>query len=203
MTAKMPIRPERQDSVYRKKDALIVSFEDTNLRNINPEKVDEIIQRGDMKGRFEKFINIILLRDPFNLIASRIRGGWDTEVAKAKAINLWKIHAREFLGETSSLQNKLLIKYNHWFSNEEYRKSISEQIGFPFTDDGKNILGYWGSSFDGKTYRNNANEMDVLERWKKYSTHEWFLNLCADPELIDLSKQIFEWCPKEIEMKIR
>ena len=197
MSAKRPINPARQETVYRPKDALMVSFEDADLCNlIDHNKVDQIIKRGDIEGRFERLINIVLIRDPFNLIASRMKGGWDTEEATAKAVRLWKIHARECLGDTNFLQNKLVVLFHDWFSDIEYRKSMSKEIGFPFTDDGKSTLGHWGSSFDGKAYRNNANEMKVLERWRYYKDQAWFQKVCSDPEILELWGRISDWMPE-------
>lgn len=133
--------------VYEVEDALNPSIPmlNDNLINIHRKKV------GPSKEEF----NILFLRDPFNLLASLIRKAeqlklvyWKTDFGYLCDKNymlfsdLWKLYAKEFLGETNLLEvcgrKKVCISYNRWFLDKEYRRSIAKEIGFVFTDEGIN-----------------------------------------------------------------
>ena len=164
--------------------------------------IKDVIARGKLTGKYERFINLLLIRDPFNLFASRFRGRWQISNA-LRARKLWKMYAREFLGDQNKISNKVCLKFNDWFSDESYRRWVSSQFGQEFTDEGKNSLGHWGSSFDGKIFKTNANEMKVLDRWQSYIDHDDFLTIISDPELLELSRRIFGPPPKEITKRLK
>ena len=86
--------------------------------------------------------NILIMRDPYNLFSSRIRKASlvenpaypkHTGPAMNRVLKLWKSHAREYLGLTNHLENKVCIYFNSWFSNRDYRKSISRKLNIKFT----------------------------------------------------------------------
>ena len=164
---------------------------------------------------FDYNANIMVLRDPFNMLASLYA---DYHRAKAlrmwpppeKYISLWKAHAREFLGIASFLEAddtlKVCISYNDWFTKEEYRRSISDQLNLEFSDEGLQFVNNFGegSSFDNQKYKYNAQEMKVLTRWKQAvdRNSEWeniLKQLQHDSELMEYAEEIFDL--KMIEIK--
>jgi hypothetical protein len=188
--------------------------EDSSLARIKEHKKDS---KSLMRLKSPKKLNkILILRDPFNLFASRIRLfdrnntirkeegkglfsikrnsdqiseiGW----ADSRMAERWKEHAREFLGEASLLEGSISISYNEWFSSEDYRKQISKKLGLDFSDKGilKVPSNGLGSSFDLTTKSGKAQEMKVLSRWEKYIKDDRFLTL-FDDELLDLSYKIY------------
>jgi hypothetical protein len=116
-------------------------------------------------------------------------------------IRRWKEYAREYLGETDYLGNKLLINYNSWFSNKEYRINLAAKLGLDFDDRGIHEVAKWGpsirraESFDGLSFDGQATEMKVLERWKTYQDDPFYQGLFSDKELITLSERIFGAIP--------
>jgi hypothetical protein len=147
--------------------------------------------------------HILILRDPRNLFASRIRKAHVVNNASYarepgplfdRAIDRWKEHAREFLGDTNHLPNKTAIYFNRWFVSQPYRKQICERLGLRFSDKGlSKVTDHGGgSSFDRSAYDNRASEMDVLHRAKNLSEQEReMLELVLrDPEVNELHQRI-------------
>lgn len=107
---------------------------------------------------------------------------------------LWKDYTREFLSNNSVYDIK--ISYNNWFQYKEYRKHLAGLFGFKFTDKGHNEIpnhrvGFGKSSFDGMNYKNNANNMPVLERYKYFNPK--IFEQILDDEAIKLNKKFKEY----------
>lgn len=140
---------------------------------------------------------IILVRDPFNLFASRINHSnmWSYRKSPHGILPIWKEHAKEFLGITNIVKTKkIFISYNEWFRSYKYRQSITSQLeGYKVP--GNCVLEYispwgFGSSFDDRKYQGKAFQMKVLERWKTEHKNQLYLSL-FDDETIALSRDIF------------
>ncbi|MEO1743319.1 MAG: hypothetical protein AAFR99_16095, partial [Cyanobacteria bacterium J06629_9] len=141
--------------------------------------------------------DFLILRDPFNLLASRIKSNMSriTDSSAAEIIQLWKSYAKEFLGETKILtQNKVCINFNRWHSSQMYRKGIADSLGLQFTDAGRErVKGYGGgSSFDGRNHDGEASQLKVLERWKLFEHTDSFWQLFRDEELLSYVERIFD-----------
>lgn len=181
---------------------LLVGFEDEKLLSIKSWNWDEALF-GQPKERKR----VLVLRDPFNLFASRLR------LARNEAHNpfslellmlgpdgtpffpeLWKRHAREFLGQTNHLGPDLIrINYNRWASDVDYRKEISSHLGREFNDvERERVPSFgFGSSFDGIREDRNGTHMRVSERWREFSNDPQYRDLFADTEILDLAETIF------------
>lgn len=215
-------RPLEQDKTYRvnyqdfdleaerrgdfsKKDYLIHSYEDCFLGMLNNKAFDE--QHDSFLGPSRRKEDIIILRDPFNLFASRKKSGLFNRKKGAKnkpvtpltAVRIWKQHAREAIGEKKYLRHKrTFINYNLWTYDYGYRKNIAAALGLHFTDTGIEDVSSCagGSSFDGLKFTNQAKSMKVLERWKHYADDPDYINI-FDDEMISLSNKIFGHIPDE------
>jgi hypothetical protein len=144
---------------------------------------------------------LLLLRDPFNMFASRLgiirkhRGRDVMGHASANRINpaLWKQYAREFI-ETHYLPHAVRVNFNRWYTSADYRRQISELLGWTFTDRGFGSTDGWrfsqGSSF-GQT---DARNLDLFERWKVYQNDREFAGY-FDDEIRQLSKALFDFVP--------
>lgn len=140
--------------------------------------------------------NVLVLRDPFNLFASRWRASRTTGLglrSLGQTVVLWKSYAREYLGMTNSLPRRISINYNQWFIDKEYRKTISEAVGLPFSDAGLQVVpdAGRGSSFDRFSYDGKAQEMAVLDRWRRYAKYRSFRRYFQDEELVWLTRLCF------------
>ena len=173
----------------------LVIFEDHNLQY-----VERHLRRSMPR--------VLLLRDPFNMIASRlaiVRGiGEKPENPEDLAhlrcndpeagIYFWKQYAREFLGETDYLRsdkcNVVKVNFNKWFAEEEYRKEVSEKAGWDFTDEGFGSRDGWkfsrGSSFENTI----PSKMHLDSRWKLFEKDAEFRSY-FDEEVHDLCREIF------------
>lgn len=177
---------------------LIVGLEDHEL-DVNP-----------FIGAPCRVENVLIVRDPVNLFASRIRKAALLEQHPAyrkvypkregpdwdRVLNLWKSHAREFLGETSSLINKVVVYFDAWVSNRSYRERLSTELDLAFTDAGFSKISSegGGSSFDGVRFDGENLSMKVLDRRSSLSDSEKELldNLLKDNELQTLSLAVNE-----------
>lgn len=156
-------------------------------------------------GQSLKRVDLLILRDPFNLFASRLKSNMIAVKHPQKdAAQLWIEYAKEFLGETATLtQEKVCVNYNEWFQNRDYREELAHKLDIPFTDAGiDKITGCGGgSSFEGKQYAGKAQIMPVLERWKKYTDNPHYLAIFRrNEELLAYSEKIFGSIPGTEEL---
>lgn len=184
----------RQDMSGRftPKDCLAYSFEDYELTKVVNNR---FANRHDLYfGKSQKKYDVLILRDPYNLMASRLKSGKVSVRDNDKtATDLWVAYAKEFLGETQILDNeKVCISYNHWFSDAAYRQAIAQQLQLDFSDTGVNAVATQGggSSFDGQNLDGQAATMDVLNRWRQFADDPAFQAALSE-EAIAYSKQIF------------
>jgi hypothetical protein len=146
------------------------------------------------------------MRDPCNLFSSRIRKASllknhpaypkHTGPAMNRVLKLWKSHAREYLGLTNHLENKVCIYFDSWFSNQDYRQSIIRKLNLEFTDSGFSKVSQegGGSSFDKTHFDGSTRIMDVLNRQSYLTDPERYLleNILADDELRELAHRIID-----------
>lgn len=150
---------------------------------------------------------VLILRDPENFFASRIRkAGRAVHPAYpgepgpmlTRVVEGWKAHAREFLGQTSHLANRVGVYFNAWFSDAAYRERTSARLDLPFSDAGYAGVpeAGGGSSFDRTAFDGENRRMKVLERKAQLSEGELqFLNaVLADEELRELGRRVADAC---------
>lgn len=187
------------------KDYLIHSYEDCFLGMLSNKIFEK--QHDTFVGYSGQRFDILILRDPFNLFASRKKAGlfYAQEELKSKpvspltAIRIWKQHAREFIDAKKYLRHhRILINYNQWACDYTYRKELAAALGLDFTDTGFQDVSSCagGSSFDGLKYNNRADKMKVLDRWKYFVDDQDYKNI-FDDEMIHLSHEIFGHIPDE------
>ncbi len=151
----------------------------------------------------EGTINLLIIRDPYNLFASRIRRAFlidkpayprEAGPQIARIVALWKQHAREYLGHSDHLANKVRVSFNSWFSDRAYRQQISARLGLAFTDDGFSEVSRegGGSSFDSTRFNGDNRKMGVLDRQSHLNEQEQalFAQVVADTELQELAEQL-------------
>lgn len=172
-------------------DGLCVSLEDW--------RIDEpIFQTWPRQCR-----HILLLRDPLNMFASRIRmvGGLHDAIGKGRSdlyfqnsIGLWKSHAREFLGDTRHLPGHVGIYYDRWLADPGYRAGIASRLGLVADEAALGVVPPHGggSSFEGMAPLG----ADAIER--RLSRHSQlqgeervqFERIAGDSELMQLRERV-------------
>lgn len=175
---------------FSRKDLLLHSYEDTFLGAFG--RGDAERQRDELVGRSRRRLDVLILRDPFNLFASRLASGIGV-VSPAIAARIWCQHAREFLGLRSHLgPERVLVRYTDWVSDSAYRRDLAERLGLRFDDSSASAVATCagGSSFDGTTHDGRAHDMALLERWRRYADDATYRSVFT-PELVDLSQRVF------------
>lgn len=169
----------------------IVTLEDHDLRLAPFHDVNVPLQR------------VLVLRNPRDLFSSRIRKAFRVEMpaypradgtVMQRAINLWKQHARCYLGEAGCFPGRIAILFDAWFQDVAYRAAVSHALGVAFDDSGfgKVSAEGGGSSFDGTRFDGNARLMDVGNRAAALDTDERSLldTVLGAPGMRDLDRAI-------------
>ncbi len=175
------------------KNAVIISFENKCINQMST-LLDQ--NHDELVGKSKKILSIIILRDPFNMLAS-IYHKWGGDNLKKAALQ-WIEYGKKFIDIDENLSSSWLgISYNRWVLEESYRREIVEKLQIPFDDSAKNIVTNFGggSSFESLSYSGNADEMRVFERFKMYEKDEKFRSVVQNQELINLSQRIFPNIP--------
>ena len=109
-------------------------------------------------------LNILVLRDPLNLLASRVKKYSDGALGliSQPLIEHYLEWCRAVAAEKLPLKNAIVVNFNLWVTSKTYRASLAAQLGLDFTDEGLNEVSCRGSSFDGFQYSGRAQEMKVL-----------------------------------------
>ena len=147
-------------------------------------------------------IQIVIVRDIYNLGASRICGDWKSHKTKRnmkdfdRTKKIWLEHANFAL----KYPNQSIL-FNKWFTDKQYRKSILKRWKpyFKFTDKGLNTVTSEGrySSFDRDAYQGQAQKMKVLKRYtnNKARKTELMQNILKDQDLAQTNLALFGWNP--------
>ena len=180
---------------------LIYSYEDWDPNKVFSSKHNSFINERIGQAKTSKYI--LIIRDPYNLFASRwtkpSKIGYlfrqDIEHRK-KIVQLWKIQAEFYLNQERKNDPLFtFINYNDWVEKPSYKKALLNTLKLEIKSEKKNDNKVWsmgnGSSFDGLSYQDTPEKMDVLNRWKRYADEPWFKDIFKDQELIELSSQIF------------
>ncbi len=172
------------------RDCLVLSFEDFPLH-----RAAEVPWELASRGESERCVYLLVVRDPFNWVASRMRAGLRTTDA---TLGAYRSHLFEFAQPGGHLSPCVAVSYNAWFSDAAYRRGIAAELGLSLSDAGlDDIPGFGnGSSFDGERFSGRARQMDVLDRWQHYRHDPGFFELFArNPDLIELSERVFSFNP--------
>lgn len=184
-----------------KKDFLVYSYENLNLLQL---KNRELVQdRERLIGTSRRLARIVLIRDLWNNLASRAkllekqnRSPEDVNTILEGTARLWKIYAHEVLGRTKLLGDAIVIQYNRWTVDEDYRAGLLKAIGLkvinPSIDHVPNVGG--GSSFDGTSLSGAAKSMRTDNRFHHLYQDRFAAvleRLRSDKELIALNEEIF------------
>ena len=138
------------------RNCLMIDYQDTPLDDLTNPNI--IPNRTTNLGHSDKRFHVLIIRDPFNLAASRLtrtryvqeqvangnpdwrlrlrintRGTADMYPGK-RFFHLWLEYAKEYLGQTNRLaacrgSTTIKIAYNHWFTDPSSRAKICADMG--------------------------------------------------------------------------
>jgi len=145
--------------------------------------------------------NVLILRDPYNLFASRIRKGNRTRHPDypreyndifIRAVKLWKQSFREFVGETNYLSRKICISYDRWVIDAEYRRALLALLGLEVRDNGIGSLAAEGGGSSFGAAGNVEDPTEYLQRFTQLNEQEerLFSRILEDAELREMRRQI-------------
>ena len=178
---------DRRQNDQRLSSQVLASLEDHDLRFLPFKNV----------GRTQR--SLLILRHPDNLFSSRIKKAFSIDSPAyprtngplmQRSVSLWKQHAREYLGQTHWLKNRIAIYFDAWFMDVAYRRAISTALGLSFDDRAFTVVSSYGggSSFAAPGTDQVGALQGVTSRLAQLLPleRELFEQVCADPELIDL-----------------
>jgi hypothetical protein len=174
------------------RDCLMLIFEDRRLEAIAGSTTHRFV------GASRQVHTILVLRDPFNLLASRLR--WTKKPGAAARLtdpivgrDLWLEYAREFVGHTTVLPSAMRVNYNRWVTDAGYRTTIGRRLGLPQPHQPMKNVPFFGggSSFDGQQYDGRAGKMRLFDRWREFADDPQFLQLVDHAELLNLCTRVF------------
>lgn len=176
-----------------KRDCLILSYEDWGLPQVTQPRFER--NRTLYLGKSAQRFDVLILRDPFNLFASRLKQNFvETKAEATSMVEMWLEYAKEFVGESSYLQpDRVCINYNRWFTDVSYRQGLADQLGLVFSDAGLKHVPHLGggSSFSGTRHSGQACSLDVINRWQHFADDPAFRQLFQNQALWHYSAQIF------------
>jgi hypothetical protein len=160
--------------------------------------------------------DILLIRDPFNLFASRISmgQGGHRSFFRSRAVEyfpasiaLWKQHAREFLGDTNHLPGHVGIFYDLWLIDAGYRREIAARLGIAPDEGALAVVAKegGGSSFEGMTPLGTDAAQRRLSRYRQLTgeNRAMFEVIASDPEILALRERLLCLLPaSEVERAI-
>lgn len=174
------------------RDVLVLSYENQDVAHVFSHAFEE--RRVALAGESHRRYAVLILRDPYNLFASMLRGGYMHDGNSREIVRLWKEHARSFLaGAVPEGPPCTMINYNRWCTDRTYRRNLHARLELPGTyfDHEQVPPTGGGSSFSGTRFDQRASQMKVLERWRHYANDEAFVGLFDDAELVALSNELF------------
>ncbi|MEM9523554.1 MAG: hypothetical protein AAF982_06110 [Pseudomonadota bacterium] len=152
---------------YRKfeKTALLVrSYEDFTLAEFDQKEPQKYY--GPSQTAFEA----IIIRDPLNLFASRVKSGKTGTKSGMSQIALYLDHFRGH----QDRPDLIAMQYNRWLMDQAYRDELLVALGLP-PGHGLTLTSSprgGGSSFDGS--RQSLEPRDLLRRWQDMRDDPWF-----------------------------
>lgn len=194
------------------KKCIIQSYEDQPL-----DIIKEVNKQNN--GNIKNKVNIMIIRDPFNMVASRLelyrKGNYFVEVTP-QVMKLWESYANEYLGNTNVLSEDgtktVCVNYNKWHIDSTYRDEIARQIGIDPTLADINMRMFFGggSSFNNtelsnnpentakeqleqqqKSLKSDEKNSDFNQRWFKYKDDPDFERFTINETYLTLMDTIF------------
>ncbi|ETX29014.1 hypothetical protein [Roseivivax isoporae] len=184
----------RADLAHRSRSRRLLyhSYEDSWLAHAFSDKLER--HHDAWLGPSRRRVRLLVLRDPFNLFASRLRMG--AALSPHVSRRMWKQHARAALGRGRKVPDLVVVLYNRWCREPAYRAALARALGLSPCDAGLDEVAATagGSSFDGLLYDGRAGQMPTGDRWRAYADDsEWAALI--DDEMCTLSEDLFGPAP--------
>ena len=175
---------------YIKNKTSLQLVNDTNINYFNKlqNKNNKVFLFEDqlnlIKTNMQTQYNIIIIRDIYDNLISRIKKKASWSRVDKNYFGVMKNILREILSITNNIPNKIIINYDKFISNNDYRCSILKQFTFfdiePFS---KKIPHYGG----GKTFKDCESRSEVVIPRQIYHI------IKNDKEFLELVKKYYNY----------
>ena len=148
-----------------RKKLLVYSYEDETKKMANANFISSVFN-PDFEKNKNKYIgdschefNVVIIRDPFNFFSSRLKklhqltGSSCINTIKSNWLNVAELALGDI--KLKHVNNPIIIiNYNEWFNNKDYRRYISKKLNGKFSDQSLAQVTKegGGSSFNGTEY---------------------------------------------------
>lgn len=200
------LKPGQDINKTREKDVTIIKNSSINyiLHSYEDQNIIEtlsLIEKDDFRkqiGPSRNSIIIIILRDPLNFFASRIK--WkgqnfsENQNLQLEIINRYLEYYNFIENNKFNFNSRIiLINYNQWVSNKNYRKKITESLEIPFTDSGFDTVSFFGggSSFEGQDINATDLRDKVFHRYKEFENHPFMIEIKKDDRILSILNNTF------------
>ena len=171
------------DSAKGPDENIIFGFEDVPLVKLHNAPLSRHIPRN-------RTINVLLLRDPYNMTASRMERQ-KRRNAKAKhrycpnrGLQLWRAYAMA--------DGWVTMSFNRLRTEPGHRRQIADLLDMQRVPEWPQSISHYGkgSSFTGMKMDGRASDMPLDERWKAFADDPKFLKLTGGDDLDTLSREL-------------
>ena len=162
-----------------RKDMLILSYEDDlGKMDLSRSLLDSVygVDTSKLSDAFglasDNFVDVLVIRDPFNLLASRMKSMDRLTGTKdlSRVASDWKAMAVRCLDVQSCPEDGVeVVTYNEFVSDQGFRTRLSRRLMGTFTDASLHKMSAYGggSSFDRAAEYHPLTLDTVLTNWKK------------------------------------
>lgn len=157
---------------------------------------------------FAEVTTLLLIRDPFNHLASYMKLFKLDEKGGQNGIEQWykmwiayAMEATEFSNELDITGDKIIITdYNQWCGSREYRDALAQQIGFENKDVGIDyVSGHGGgSSFTKRATTGTDLREQVTKRYLHYLDNDVYREIISRRALQNFAKQLWPELTEEV-----
>jgi hypothetical protein len=177
-----------RDGDWVDKELLIWNLEDRGI----VELID-FCSRFKGRGASGRVRYLVVVREPWNWLASRFRAEPHDPLDGGAALARWKEQVRECLGYTRLLPELVAVSFDRWVADPAFRRTLATELGLAFDDAGfREVAWPGGSSFGSEGVR--ADNSIVLSRWREFATDPAFRG-AFDSETVELAEAFFGQAP--------
>lgn len=147
-----------------------------------------------------RICNVLVIRDPYNLYASRLRGQLGHLGKVNPTATDYEVFVRKYQDHAKIIDNSprsddwVTISFNEWFTSGNYRKVVRDQLNLSESAGARHdaVLDYGGgSSFDGLRFDGKASEMKILDRWREFESDPKMIRILRNKQLARIDRQYF------------
>lgn len=173
---------KRRNRAYLPTGFLVRSYEDYDLAQFRTSENEAYY------GGSERRLSAVIIRDPLNLFASRLKVGYVDTKSPLSLVDMYLDHASALLATADEFP----ILYNQWLVSEKYRDDLLSRLhicGADLPSDKAESFGP-GSSFTGRGAE--LDRKQLLRRWEAYRDDPWFeREILGNSDLMDITRTHF------------